>query len=78
MEVLAKLADCIDGQVCQISAFCKYQIPQPRSNIDDLLYSMIRQAGATCEVQYSQMFVCLVGRQIKECTIGYLLAVCKS
>jgi hypothetical protein len=78
MEVLSQLADSIHSKIRQISAFCKHQISQSRSHINDLLNSSVCKASTTCQVEDSEMFVRLVGGQSKEGRVGYQFAVGQS
>jgi hypothetical protein len=77
MEIFPQLANGIHSKICQVSAFCKHQIPQPWGYINDLLNGSVRKASTTCQVEYSQMFVRLVGGESKEGSVGDQFAVGK-
>jgi hypothetical protein len=77
MKVLSELADSIHCKICKISALCKYQISQSRSNINDLFHSPVCQTSTACKVKNSKVFIELCGREVEECIIGDQFAVCE-
>jgi hypothetical protein len=77
VQIFSKLADGVNGIICEIPAFRKYQVPQSRSNANNLFHGKICQSSAACKVQNSQMLVNSVRGQGKECLIGYELATRK-
>jgi hypothetical protein len=78
MKVLSELADSIHCKICKVSAFCKDQISQSRSNINDLFHSPVCKTSTACKVKNPKVFVEFVRREVEECVVGDQFAVCKS
>jgi hypothetical protein len=72
MQVLAQARDSHDRSVCDVPAFGKDQIAQPRCCTDNLLDTVILQLATVCQIENAQTLVRCFGRKTKECLVGDL------